>query len=177
VATRAAPRTTPPRWLVRGVEAVADHWLALFNAGMAIFATLPFVAPVLLATGHERAANALYALFSLTCHQMPSRAWHIMGHQVAYCERNTAIYFAMVLGGIVFARRRSIRPLAVPLYLLLILPMAIDGITQLVGWRESTWLLRTITGTLFGLATIWLIFPLLDRNMAELKAEMPRADR
>lgn len=176
MASRAAPRPTLPRWLSRGVGLLADHWLALFNAGMALFATLPFAAPVLLSAGHERAAGALYALFSITCHQMPSRAWHLLGHQVAYCERNTAIYFAMVAGGFAFAYRRDARPLGVPLYLLLILPMAIDGGTQLLGWRESTWLLRTFTGALFGLATIWLIYPLLERSMAELRAEIPRDD-
>jgi len=40
----------------------------------------------------------------------------------------------------------------------LILPMAWDGTTQLFGWRESTWALRVITGTLFGGGTVWFSF-------------------
>ena len=43
-------------------------------------------------------------------------------------------------------------------YLLLIAPMAIDGLTQLVGWRESNWELRTLTGALFGLASAAFYF-------------------
>src|ERR1700682_2051648 len=40
--------------------------------------------------------------------------------------------------------------------------MAIDGFTQLFGWRESTWELRVVTGLLFGLASGWLVLPRLD---------------
>jgi uncharacterized membrane protein len=40
--------------------------------------------------------------------------------------------------------------------------MGIDGLTQLPGWRESTWELRTITGLLFGAANVWLLFPRVD---------------
>ena len=40
--------------------------------------------------------------------------------------------------------------------------MAIDGFTQLFGWRESTPELRTLTGALFGLASVWLIYPRID---------------
>lgn len=30
-------------------------------------------------------------------------------------------------------------------YVLFVIPIAIDGLTQLVGWRESNWWLRTET--------------------------------
>jgi hypothetical protein len=40
--------------------------------------------------------------------------------------------------------------------------MALDGFTQLFGWRESTWELRVSTGLLFGLASGWLVLPHLD---------------
>ncbi|HUE75378.1 MAG TPA: DUF2085 domain-containing protein [Chloroflexota bacterium] len=167
-----AGRREPPVWLQRTIQLIVDHWLLAFNAGVAVFATLPLLAPVLLATGFTQLANVIYAAYSLTCHQMASRAWHVMGHQMAYCERNTAIYFAMFLAGLAYARWRHTQPLDLRLFLLFILPMAIDGFTQLFGWRESTWYLRTLTGSLFGIATIWLIYPLLDRNMADLADEM-----
>lgn len=39
--------------------------------------------------------------------------------------------------------------------------MAWDGTTQLFGWRESTWELRMIIGSLFGLGSVWFALPLL----------------
>jgi len=43
------------------------------------------------------------------------------------------------------------------LLVLLFLPTALDGITQLFGWRESTNLLRLLAGTPFGLGYAYLI--------------------
>ena len=45
------------------------------------------------------------------------------------------------------------------LWLLLILPMAFGGFTQMFGLRESTWELRVLTGTLFGLTSIGFTLP------------------
>jgi uncharacterized membrane protein len=47
--------------------------------------------------------------------------------------------------------------------------MAIDGITQLFGLRESNWQLRTITGALFGLASVWLAYPYLEEGMRDIR--------
>ena len=49
----------------------------------------------------------------------------------------------------------------------MILPMAWDGITQMFGLRESTWVLRAITGTLFGLGNIWFVLPLIQKTLDE----------
>jgi uncharacterized membrane protein len=37
----------------------------------------------------------------------------------------------------------------------------------LFGSHESNWELRTITGAIFGLATMWFVFPLLARDFAQ----------
>ncbi|MBV9169420.1 MAG: DUF2085 domain-containing protein [Chloroflexi bacterium] len=84
---------------------------------------------------------------------------------MAFCERDLAIYIALLAVGIYFARHRDMRPLGFVAYGVLILPMAIDGFTQLFGWRESTWELRVITGVLFGFASAWLIYPRFDLAM------------
>jgi uncharacterized membrane protein len=47
--------------------------------------------------------------------------------------------------------------------------MAIDGFTQLFGWRQSTWELRVITGSLFAVAVAWLIFPRLELGFTEIQ--------
>jgi uncharacterized membrane protein len=85
-----------------------------------------------------------------------------LGWKLAFCERDLAIYAGLLAVGLLYARRREMQPAGFGLYLLLILPMALDGFTQLFGWRESTWQLRVVTGLLFGLASAWLVLPRLD---------------
>ncbi len=151
-----------------------DHWLAVANLALIVFSSLPVLAPILANLGADGASLAIFQLYSFTCHQMASRSYFILGYQMAYCERNTAIYAAMAFAGLAYVqlRRRGLRPLPIRWYLLLILPMAIDGFTQLLGWRESTWWLRGFTGSLFGVATIWLSFPRLQESFDELESEL-----
>lgn len=103
-----------------------------------------------------------------------------MGYKVAYCERDIAIYGSMLIFGLVFAASgRRLRSLPWWLWVLVgIAPIAIDGFSQLFSqipgfdlWvhRESTPLIRTITGALFGLTTAWFGFPILEESMAETR--------
>ena len=158
--------------VVRFVDWAADafvrHWLLLANGVIGVFAFLPFLAPYLVSIGQTSLAQSIYVAYSYTCHQMPSRSWFLFGQQMAWCERDTAIWVAMLLAGLTFGWRRGRqRRLSFRLYLLLIAPMAIDGFTQAFGWRESTWLLRTLTGTLFGAASVYLTYPYLQRAVTD----------
>ncbi len=54
------------------------------------------------------------------------------------------------------------------LFILLVLPMAIDGFTQLFGLRESTPGLRFITGALMGAATVWFAYPYVEEAMSDV---------
>jgi uncharacterized membrane protein len=96
-----------------------------------------------------------------------------VGYKVALCERDMAIYGAILLFGIIYALTgRRIKPLHWMLWLLLGLgPIGLDGFSQLFSqmewawlasilpYRESTPFLRVLTVGLFGLTTAW--FPLL----------------
>jgi uncharacterized membrane protein len=175
---------------------IRDGWLGAVNAIVAVFVGLPFLAPILLATGNLDAANAIYSAYQTVCHQWAIRSYFLfgpaltygpetisaavgehalhgfvgspeLGYKVAFCERDVAIYLAVLVGGFLYARyRHRISGLSLTTYGLLILPMALDGFTQLFGWRESTVLLRTLTGALFGLASVWLIYPRIDDVLA-----------
>jgi uncharacterized membrane protein len=85
-----------------------------------------------------------------------------LGWKMAFCERDLAIYVALLAAGLYYARHRQLRPANFVVYGILILPITVDGFTQLLGWRESTWQLRVVTGLLFGLASGWLVLPRLD---------------
>lgn len=99
-----------------------------------------------------------------------------LGYKVAFCERDAAIYGAIFLGGLIFVpirdhyrgMGRRIRKLPFRVYALMLLPIAIDGLTQLFGLRESDWLLRSITGGLFGFATVWLAYPYIQDAMGDV---------
>ncbi len=172
-----------------GVTRAVRHWPEVLNAGVGLFLGGALAAPILAALGATQAAGALYAAYKLTCHQWAFRSFFLFGQQpiysvqeladnsldpftfqgsqalgwkMAFCERDLAIYIGLLLVGIFFARRRAVQPCGFVLYGVLILPMAIDGFTQLFGWRESTWELRVATGLLFGVASAWLVLPRLD---------------
>jgi uncharacterized membrane protein len=160
--------------LIRLVRGTCRHWLLLGNAALVVFAVLPLLAPIFAALGAEAISFAIFQLYSITCHQMPSRSYFVFGHQMAYCERNTAIYGAIAVAGLAYGwlRRINLRPLPISWYIVLILPMAIDGFSQLFELRESTWLLRGLTGVLFGAATVWLTFPRLQESFDEIDREL-----
>ncbi len=96
-----------------------------------------------------------------------------VGYKMAYCERDTAIYSSIFFAAFAYALfRRRIKPLGWRWYLLFAVAlMALDGFTQLFTLRESDPLLRTVTGTLFGALSVWLIFPYVDAAMQDLHAQ------
>ena len=103
-----------------------------------------------------------------------------VGYKVALCERDVAIYGGILLAGLLFGLlRRRLRPLPILAWFLLgILPLALDGGSQLLGlipalglpMRESTPFLRTLTGALFGLMNVWLAYPYVEESMRDTQA-------
>jgi uncharacterized membrane protein len=104
-----------------------------------------------------------------------------MGYKVPFCQRDIAIYASMFLFGIIFALSgRRIKPLPFFLWVIIGLgPIGLDGFSQLLSqlggvfdflpYRESTPLLRTATGALFGFATGWFGFPVIEETMADTR--------
>jgi|DewCreStandDraft_5_1066085.scaffolds.fasta_scaffold00018_178 uncharacterized membrane protein len=154
----------------RAVEFVLQHWLLLANTANFLVLFGAVLVPYLRSIGWGWLATPLFASYRLICHQMPSRSYVLFGHQMAMCQRNVAIYTALLLTGLLYAylRTRGIAPLSLRVYAVAITPMALDGFTQLFGFRESTWELRTLTGALFGVASVLLVYPYLDRAVARL---------
>jgi uncharacterized membrane protein len=101
----------------------------------------------------------------------------LLGYKVALCERDVAIYGAILIFGLVYTLIRKRLP-ALPWYLWIligILPIGLDGFSQLfsqppfylIPYRESTPFLRTLTGAIFGLTTAWFGYPLVEETMAD----------
>jgi uncharacterized membrane protein/glutaredoxin len=148
----------------------SKYWIPVLAFFIGLYAGLPFLAPILMANGYSMPANLIYTVYQFLCHQLPSRSYFIYGYQVAYCQRDTAIYTTLLVATLLFPLvRRQLKPLPWQWYLVLITPMAIDGLTQLVGLRFSNWQLRTITGALFGLATAWLALPYVEEAFQDIR--------
>lgn len=188
-------------WMSRLLRWVSTHWLALANLGFGVLVGLPILAPVLYHLGFDEPAALIHAIYRPLCHQLPERSFFLfgpsltysydelaallgqgtvpqrwvgsadIGFKVAICERDVAVYGSMVLAGVAFHWMRGIRPLSVRRFLLLIVPMAVDGGGQFIGLWSSTWLTRVITGTLFGVACIAFTYPYLEQGMREVRAE------
>ena len=195
---------------------LCKHWVALFNLVDGLYVGGSFLAPILMQMGHERAAAVVYRFYRLFCHQYPIRSWFLqggrivtyeaastaldadlhyvrdvignatLGYKVAFCQRDVAIYGAILVAGLLYGllRRRWRTPIPWWAYILLgLVPMGLDGgyqlISQLLGqlhllpWLpvyESTALMRALTGAAFGATTVGFIYPQMNEFFEETKA-------
>jgi uncharacterized membrane protein len=80
------------------------------------------------------------------CHGRSERCVSIRGHEFPICARCTAIYlgFLTALTFEILFGAPSRKLLAI--YVLLAMPTGVDGLTQLICDRESTNLIRFLTG-------------------------------
>ncbi|RME46333.1 MAG: DUF2085 domain-containing protein [Chloroflexi bacterium] len=109
----------------------------------------------------------------------------VFGSQTAVCHRDIAIYGAVLVAGLVFGLVRDrLKPLPFKFFLLFVIPIAVDGFTQLLGGlvpflpaRESTWFLRTVTGALFGIGGVWLAYPYIEQGMREIRQSLEKASQ
>lgn len=105
----------------------------------------------------------------------------VVGYKTALCQRDIAIYMGILGAGLIFSLRgKRDKPIKWMLWLLVgVVPIAIDGFSQfpslisgLPNWlpvRESTPILRVITGGLFGITTGWYLFPVMEESMKETR--------
>lgn len=106
-----------------------------------------------------------------------------VGYKMALCERDIAIYGGIFLFGVIYALSgRRIRPLHwIAAVLIGVMPIGLDGFSQLfsqmewswlssiIPYRESTPFLRVLTGGLFGVSVAWFTYPLIEESMSETR--------
>lgn len=185
-------------WIDRAAAWISKHWVGMVCGALALFVGLAWLTPVFAALGWWFVANPLYTAYALTCHQLPERAGSVLGYQVAFCYRNTALYGGTLLFGMLYSVARDrglpgLRWLKSPLpwwgFALLLLPMAVDGLSHMLGLRDDmfpggsfdmflvgsqafslNWWLRIVTGALAALGGVWFAFPRMDKTMEESEA-------
>jgi uncharacterized membrane protein len=100
-----------------------------------------------------------------------------VGWKMAFCQRDVAIYGSMFIAGLVFGlfrRRWGTWQMPFRYFLLFLVPMGIDGTLQLFFSYESNWLLRTLTGAIFGVGAVFFAYPYLDEGFSDIRRTINR---
>jgi uncharacterized membrane protein len=122
--------------------------------------TLTLTAPALKHIGYDNSAEANYLVFSSLCHQLSERSFSLFGFKLAVCARCFGIYIGLLSGALMYPLLNRGEKVPPPwLILVSIAPLALDGITQILGFRESNNLLRLVTGFLFGVLAPFYLIP------------------
>lgn len=119
--------------------------------------------PFFLCVASKELCTVIYLFYSFTCHQLASRSFFIGLVQLPVCARCLAMNMLILATlAFYFYRKRYNKPFRMNwlLFIILILPTIIDGTTQAIGLRESTNLIRVVTGIPFGIGWgyfyVWL---------------------
>lgn len=100
----------------------------------------------------------------------------VVGYEIPVCARDVGIYLFMLVGGLlwpVFFKPASTKWPPVWILLIALVPTAIDGFTQLFGWRESTNTLRLFTGAVMGVVMPFYIIPMLNEVFSFMDKNAP----
>ncbi len=95
-----------------------------------------------------------FLAIAFMCHQKPERSFHFRGKQFPLCARCTGIFVGYFFGIVTAYTTHCEKYLY---FLLLILPMIIDGSIQNILKIESNNCRRFITGFLGGIGIIYLL--------------------
>ncbi len=158
----------------RAIYWMTSHWALVFNSVFLLIVGLALASPLLCSAGLEGPGQAIFRAYRVTCHQLPERSFFIDGYQVAFCQRDVGVQLGLFLGGVAYAASGGrIRLRNVAVYVLVFLvPVALDGVTQLAGLRTSVWPLRLGTGLLFGVGTTLTAYPHFDKAMRDTRREL-----
>ena len=89
------------------------------------------------------------------CHRKPERSFFIKGHQFPVCARCTGFYAGLIVYLTYYYTHPHDYNLTILfISMILMVPVAVDGLTQYFGKRESTNTLRFITGFIGGIGLI-----------------------
>lgn len=153
------------------------YWMNLWVAIWCFFIVGALLIPLII-PNHPMVAFLMNLFYKPTCHQIPNRCFSIAGNSMSICTRCTGIYIGMIVGGIIY-RYIAIslknwlrkRPNGLILPILLALPLFVDGTLAKIAIHDSSNIFRLLTGILFGLAVVSLIFPDIEKAFGEQRLD------
>ncbi len=119
-------------------------------------------------------ACMIYTFGDFNCHQMESRSFFLNDNQMPVCARCTGLAFGFLIGSVLFIftipnsnpflmaltlflgervnfiNKKKAIALSITIVLIFMLPLAIDGLLQVLTNYESINAIRYVTGLLFG---------------------------
>ena len=106
------------------------------------------------------------------CHQLPERSFFGGGVQVPVCARDEGLYVGFLIAFvIIWLLHRPRRPRELPgpaalvVCALFLGSMVVDGVTSYGGIRETTNVIRLLTGAMAGYSLAALVAPLLNDEL------------
>jgi len=122
-------------------------------AGVLLWIAAIFFAPYLKSQTSEW-NRLIYAVFSLICHQIPSRCFYVYGYPLAVCARCFGVYFGFLTGTVFYPFLKGFSKISLPrikTFILMSLPIVADKIGNVFHlWMTPGWL-RFITGLIWGI--------------------------
>lgn len=154
--------------LDRLTDFLMEYWAHIVTIVLGSLVLCAISIPFLSYLGLDSIAKPIFFSLHLVCAQIPAHSFYIFGHQLGLCERNFSIYTSMFIGSLIFVlTKKRMRGIPWWFWILMMVPMALDGTTQMFGWRESDWILRVVTGTLFGAGNVWFALPIMQKSLSE----------
>lgn len=100
----------------------------------------------------KKNSSKLKRLFEIIpCHRLDDRSFHFKGKKSPLCSRCMSIYSSIFILLIPMYFLIDLNINLLFLGFLLLIPLVVDGFTQLWKWRKSNNVLRTLTGIAFGI--------------------------
>lgn len=107
-------------------------------------------------------SEGIYGFFAKSCHQLDSRSHHLWEHKLGVCSRCTSIYFAFLLGVIIYPFFRKLSNIDLPSLWYLFIPvglMLLDVALDLMDIQKNSFLTRDVTGAAIGVVLPFFIIP------------------
>jgi uncharacterized membrane protein len=131
---------------------------------------LILAAPIAQAHGYPQFAATIHKAFSYVCHQIPSRSFHLEGHQFGVCSRCTGLYAGFAVATLIYPLARSLQRTDTPprrWLILATLPLLIDFSLGYFSIWQNTHLSRFLTAALLSSVAVFYIMPgLIDLGSA-----------
>jgi len=96
-------------------------------------------------------SKLVYYIGDLNCHQLSHRSYEYNNNQMPFCARDVGIFTGLTFGFVWSLGRRI--ELTLPIIILALIPIGLDGTIQLFTDYESTNIRRVVTGLIAGIVT------------------------
>lgn len=99
-----------------------------------------------------------------------------IGYKTVVCQRDVAIYGGLLIFGAIYMLfgRRHLGLLPLWTIVIFLIPLGIDGTTQILRLRESSPALRLGTGLFLAAGIVIVVYPYIEAAMLQLRGDVKR---